>query len=61
MNDFQMSFLANDRQAALRAEADRHRTARAADQARTRSRSARPRRTWLGLGLGLLRGRVAVS
>ena len=43
MNDFQMSFLGNDRRNSQLAEADRERLARTGRQAPTRSRSAKPR------------------
>ena len=49
MNDFQMSFLANDRQRGLQAEADRQRRARPARQSQSHSRKARPVARYLSL------------
>ncbi len=42
MNDFQMSFLASDRNHGLQAEADRQRRARSAPQSQARGRKAKP-------------------
>jgi hypothetical protein len=49
MNDFQMSFLASDRNHDLQAEADRQRRARPAPQSQARSRKARPVARYLSL------------
>ena len=57
MNDFQMSFLANDLRNDRLAEASRERLSRSARQASTRSRSAKPRTT---RRLSLLFGRASV-
>jgi hypothetical protein len=49
MNDFQMSFLASDRNHDLQAEADRQRRARPAPQSQARSRKAGPVARYLSL------------
>jgi len=57
MNDFQMSYLSNDRRDSYMAEARRERLARAARPAPTRAHDARVRRP-RRLSLGLLFGRT---
>lgn len=49
MNDFQMSFLANDRQRDLQAEADRQRRARPTPQSQAHSHKAHPVARYLSL------------
>lgn len=58
MNDFQMTFLSNDRRDRYMADARRERLARSARQVPTRSHGARVRRP-RRLSLGLLFGRAS--
>ena len=61
MNDFQMTFLANDRRDTLLAEAKRERLAHSADAPAARTRRPRPQRpSALRAGASLLIGRVVL-